>query len=82
MMNKDERRVFLDIRRAVQQREGASILLLPLANWIHLSSPSFECKEFLYEFKDLDLPNEIRIMASFVLVQFSTLGSGEPITKV
>ena len=35
-LSKDERWVFLDIRRAVQQREGASILLLPVSYLIHL----------------------------------------------
>jgi len=34
-----------------------------------------------HEFKDLDLPNEVRIVASFVLLQFSAIGSGEPINQ-
>jgi len=37
--------------------------------------------EFRYEFKDLGLRNGVGVMASFVLVQFSPLGSGEPITR-
>jgi hypothetical protein len=52
------------------------ILLLTVADLIHLSVfielTSFECKEFLHEFKDLDLPNEGRIMASFVLLEWRT----------
>jgi hypothetical protein len=35
----------------------------------------------LYEFEDLDLPNEVGIVASFVLVPFSAIGSGEPINQ-
>jgi hypothetical protein len=31
-----------------------------------------KCKGFLYEFKDLDLRNGVRLMASFVLVQWRT----------
>jgi hypothetical protein len=65
----------LNMRRAVEQREGASILLLPVAKQIH---PFFlhrahqalnarNSSELLYEFKDLDLPNGVRDVASFVL---------------
>ena len=36
-------------------------------------------REFLYEFKDLDLPNEVRVVASFVLVQWRT---DKPETRV
>jgi len=34
--------------------------------------PWFESKEFLHEFKDLDLPNEVWIVAPFVLLQGRT----------
>jgi hypothetical protein len=43
--------------------------------------PSVECKDFLYEFKALDLPNRSQVVASFVLLQFNALRSGELITK-
>ena len=66
------------IRHAVRQKEGASILLLPVSHFIPplpiSSRSSFASREFLHEFKALDFPNGVRVVASFVLLLLQSKG--------